>query len=312
MTELKVKNNQPQTTTNQVSSETISNNVKQFEIYATAIISVSAGIVLLILAISGPLFFDRINYRTSESAIYQTIGQDITNIVLLAPLLILGGTLLLLSHPSAKNLLILPPIYLIYMGLSYGIGMEWSDPRYTGNSHQYFWLFLILIISGLILTMKVPSMFDKSDTPDFNRRKVKIYISLVSLFLLIFAKMWIDEVIMVLNTGDTLSGSYSQAPTLFWVIRYFDLGFTIPLGFISLYLMYTRPRSSYPILLLFFGFFLTMGTAVNAMGFVMYANHDPELQVVGLLTFAILGILILLGYLFLIYPKVKNLISEEN
>jgi len=281
---------------------------EKFEHYLIVFLAIGAAIVLIYLALLGPLFLDKINYKTSQSAKYQTIGQDLVNLIVLVPLLLIGALLQMLHREDAKHFLVLSPIYMIYMALSYGIGMEWSDNRYQGNSQNYFWCYLYLIIAALIMLMYIPSKFVSEDAPEYTNRQLFVYIPLVGIFLLIFAKMWIDEVIQVIQQGDTASGSYSAAPTIFWVIRYFDLGFTIPLGFISLYLLATRPTTGYPYLLLFFGFFVTMILAVNAMAAVMWYNNDPELQSGDIYIFCILAILSFAGYLFLIKDKIKNII----
>ncbi len=261
--------------------------------------AITAGITLLIISASGPTGFNKIIYKTSPSSIYQIIGQDIANIILLAPLCLVGGIAHLRQKKWAKYLLILTPIYLFYMGLSYGIGMEWTMQEYSGNSHNYFFLFVILMISSLILLIGTLPLFSENDAPEFNRSSLNIYSLLMILFLLIFSKMWIDQVIQVIKYGDTSNGSYSSSPNLFWVIRYLDLGFTIPLGFISIYLLWSRPKRTYPVIQLFFGFFITMITTVNCMGISMLLNNDPEIVIADMFVFIILAILSYTGYFYL-------------
>lgn len=72
---------------------------------------------------------------------------------------------------------------------------------------------------------------------------------------------------------------------------------------IVIYLLLTRPKQAYPILLLFYGFFITLATAVNAMGLVMLINQDPELQVGGLVIFFVLLLLAWRGFFYLIKNK---------
>lgn len=123
------------------------------------------------------------------------------------------------------------------------------------------------------------------------------------IFLLIFSLMWFQEIIEVVLTGDTSTGSYQESPNVFWVIRYFDLGITLPLGFIGLYLLGTRPKQAYPIMLAFYGFFVTLSSAVVAMAAVMVLSGDPMVQPGGLIIFPILAILAWLGLFYLIKPK---------
>ena len=273
--------------------------------YAVSITAFVCAGALALMALLGPLGTVSIQYRTSQSGIWQTEGGDLVNLLLITPILLIGGVLHVVRRNSSKYFLILPPITLMYTGLSIGIGQEWSNPSYTGNVEDYFWLFMILIIGGLILLVASLSMFTVKDTPMFKPRSLRIYVGVMGVFLLIFAAMWTSELSQVVSTGDTSSGSYGDAPTVFWVIRYFDLGITIPLGFLALFLLLTKPERSYSMVLLFFGFFITLGTAVNSMGWVMYINEDPEFQPGSLVIFSVLGILSYAGLFYLVKDKLR-------
>ena len=83
-----------------------------------------------------------------------------------------------------------------------------------------------------------------------------------------------------------------------------DLGKTLPLGLLSLYLFKTRPKKSYPLLLLFFGFFVTFTLALNAMMITMIVRNDPTVQPEGLFIFPVLFILSFAGFIYLIKDKI--------
>ena len=146
--------------------------------------------------------------------------------------------------------------------------------------------------------------FTPEDTPEFNPRSLKIYIGLLSIFLIVFASMWFSEILEVVTTGNTSNGSYLETPNLFWIIRYLDLGFTLPLGFIGLYLLGTRPKKAYPLMLAFFGFFITLTTAVLSMAVFMILSGDPNLQTEGLVIFPVLALLSWMGFFYLIKSKI--------
>jgi hypothetical protein len=274
----------------------------EFERYVVSIVAIVAGLAVVAVSLLGPLALGTLDHRTTPSGVYQIIGQDLTDLLLLGPLCIIGGLLFLVDKPAAKYFLILTPVTLIYKGLSYGLGQEYS--LYAGNIEQYFVYFLVMVIAGLIIGMKAISLFKEDDAPDFSKRGVYAFVAVMSILLFMFFMMWAGEAAEVLATGDTSSGSYTNAPTLFWVIRYLDLGLTIPLGFLSLYLLLTRPKSAYAIILLFFGFFITLGTAVNAMGWIQFLSGDPELQLPALGIFGFLGGLTWIGFIYLIKDKI--------
>ncbi len=269
-----------------------------FERILVGILSIVTGLVLIYLASEGPLFLNNIKYKTAAVINNQLVGQDMVNMFLLSIISIAGGITLLLRRNIAKYLLIATPLYLIYYALSYTIGWEWSSPVYAGNSHLYTFYFLYILIASLITLMYTLSVFPKQGKSSFKRAGLIVYSVLFVLFLLVFASMWIKEVVDVMRTGTTRA--YDIAPTAFWMIRIFDLGFSIPLGMISVYLLWTRPESAYAVQLLFYGFFLTMIVAVNAMGIVMLVNHDPTFLWRDLSVFLALAVIIIIGFVYVL------------
>ncbi len=267
-----------------------------FERIFVSLISILSGFTLIYLAIEGPLFLHHIKYKAADLINNQLVGQDIVNMFLLSPILIVGGVNLFFKKRISQFLLIITPLYLIYFVLSYTIGCEWSSPIYFGNSELYFFYFLFILISSLIILLYSLTIFPKNLEGTFNRKGLIIYSFLFSIFLLIFASMWIKEIQEVISTGTTRA--YDIAPTSFWVIRIFDLGFSIPLGLISIYLLWTRPNSTYSIQFMFYGFFLTMIIAVNAMGFVMFLKNDPTFMFRDLVVFLILALIIFFGFYY--------------
>ena len=283
--------------------------------YLNGSVAIICGIILIAIAVLGPLMLGNIHYRTSQSAIWQIEGNDIVNLVLIAPLLLIGGALELARKRSSKYFLILTPITLMYTGISVGVGQEWSNPAITGNFEQYAWMFLVLVIGGLFLLMGNLSKFTAADAPEFKPRTLKAYVGFLAVFLFIFALMWMAEIMQVMSTGDTATGSYSAAPTSFWMVRFLDLGISIPIGYLALLLMLSKPKKAYPVVLLFFGFFITMGTAVNAMALIEVVNNDPAIggaNAAGLVIFPILGILAYASLFFLLKDKFARFRSRKG
>lgn len=269
-----------------------------FERTFVSLLSITTGITLIYLAIEGPLFLHHIKYKTADVINNQLLGQDIINLCLLGPILMIGGIGLFLRKQISRYLLIMTPLYLIYFVLSYTIGWEWSSPIYSGNSQSYTYYFLFVLISSLIILLYSLSIFPRNVESTFKKKGLVLYSILFSLFLLIFASMWIKEVQEVVTTGTTRA--YDIAPTAFWVVRIFDLGFSIPLGFISVYLLWARPSTTYPVQFMFYGFFLTMIVAVNSMGLVMLLKNDPTFLMRDLMVFMTLAVIIVVGFAYVL------------
>lgn len=269
-----------------------------FERITVAMMSCISGIFLIYLAIMGPAFLGQIQYKTAEVVNNQLIGQDIVNLFLMSPMLIFGGIALFLRKQIAMYLLISTPLFLIYYVLSYTIGWEWSSPQYSGNSQNYTFYFLFILISSLIILLYTLSIFPDSSVSNFRKKGLIIYSVLFTFFLLIFSAMWTKEVIEVISTG-TARG-YDIAPAAFWLVRIFDLGFTVPLGLLSVYLLWTRPETTFSVQFMFYGFFLTMIIAVNAMGIMMLLKNDPTFLMRDLLVFISLAIIVFFGFFYIL------------
>ncbi len=269
----------------------------KFERIFIGLIAIGAGIVLIYLSVIGPLILGLIKYRTPEVINNQLVGQDLINMIIVGPLLLAGGVLLWLRKTLAKYLLILTPLFLIYFALSYTIGWEWGSAQYPGNNEKYFFYFLFILIAALLIMLYCLSVFPKQVSAHFKKTSLAVYSSFFVLFLLIFAGMWIKEVVEVIKTGTTRG--YDISPIAFWLVRVFDLGFSIPLGLLSVYLLWTRAEKAYPIIFLFYGFFFTQILAVNAMGWMTFIKNDPAFVWRDLVVFLALALIIIFGFIFI-------------
>ena len=82
----------------------------------------------------------------------------------------------------------------------------------------------------------------------------------------------------------------------------------IPLGYVVLYLLLTRPKSTYRVILLFFGSFVTPAKAINSMGWLMFLKGDPELQAGRLVVFGALSLTAWIGLLHLVKDKLARIV----
>ena len=267
-----------------------------FERILVGLLAVMTGAALIYLAVQGPLVRGVIRYRTAEVINNQLVGQDVVNLALLSPLLIVGGLALLLKKRFAKYLLIATPLFLFYYVLSYTIGWEWSSPSYAGNSQAYTFHFLFVLVAALVILLYSLAEFPRNVVSRFRPGGLAVYSLVFSVLLLVFAGMWLKEVREVIATGTTRG--YEIAPTAFWFVRVFDLGFSMPLGFVSLYLLWARPNKAYPIVCLFYGFFFTQIVAVNAMGWMMFLKKDPLFLWRDMTVFTALAVIIFVGFVY--------------
>jgi hypothetical protein len=283
-----------------------------FERVFVGLVALATALVLVYLAVQGPLVRGVLTYKTAAIVNNQLLGQDAVNLALMAPLLLAAGVLLLLRKPLAKYLLIATPLFLIYYALSYTIGWEWSSPVYAGNNERYFFLFLFILIAALIALIYSLAVFPKNVESHFKKGALAVYSAVFVVFLLVFAGMWAKEVLEVAATGTTRA--YDIAPTAFWMVRVFDLGFSIPLGLISVYLLWARPNKAFPVICLFYGFFFTQIVAVLAMGWMMFLKNDPTFLARDLVVFTILAFIIAFGFVYVRrnYRQTEPVLSEAE
>ncbi len=123
----------------------------------------------------------------------------------------------------------------MYAAIAYAIGMEWSDPRYSGNSERYAFLFVFLLMAGLILLLYSAGRLKGEKAPTLKRRGKVVYSVLFVAFGLAFAAMWGMPIAEIMRTGTT--AGYDAMRTGFWTVRVLDLGVSIPLCLLSVYLL---------------------------------------------------------------------------
>ncbi|MDZ4182576.1 MAG: hypothetical protein U1B83_06850, partial [Candidatus Cloacimonadaceae bacterium] len=228
----------------------------EFERIFIAVIAIAAAAVLIYLTVMGPMYLGRITFKTHPDVYNQLIAQDSVNMYFLAPVLLIGAWGLLNRKRYAKYFLIATPLFLMYYAMSYAMGWEWVSADFVGNSHLYFFYYLFILIASLLILLYSMHIFPAKQRSFFGKRGLAIYSTLMCVFMGLFAMMWMQEVFEVFQTGT--SRGYDMAPTAFWLVRTFDLGFSIPLAFISVYLLWTRPQTTFAIQMLLYGFFVTM------------------------------------------------------
>jgi len=194
-----------------------------FERIAVAALSLATGGLLAFLAIKGPLVLGQITYKTHGIINNQLMGQDVINLVLLSPISIIGGITLLLRKPDREISADLNSSlsHLLRLELHDRVGMEFAE--LCGEQRRlYISLSLHPDLSAYrhaVLTLAVVEPAHSR----FSRKGLATYSAVFTLFLLVFASMWMKEIVEVMQTGT--ARAYDIAPTAFWLVRVFDLDF---------------------------------------------------------------------------------------
>jgi len=62
------------------------------------------------------------------------------------------------------------------------------------------------------------------------------------------------------------------------------------------------------VILLFFGFLVTLAAAVNSMGWLMFLKGEPELQARSLVVFGALRLMAWIGLLYVVKDKLAKIV----
>ena len=208
-----------------------------------------SGLLIIALSLLGPLFFNVLTFRTSESMKFQVIGQDLISLLLIAPLLLMSGYGLIKNKDYPKYMLVGSGGYQIYTYFSYIIAIEYA--LYPGNNELFFFPFVFLIISGWINLALGFKRLAKDVTPTISSRKQKIIAVFFIILGFLFLLQWLQEIISVQTIGyvEGRPEMYAEAPTGFWTIKTMDVGFTIPFMITAGYLLFTRHRFHFNVIL---------------------------------------------------------------
>lgn len=188
------------------------------------------------------------------------------------------------------------PLYLIYYGLSYAIGIEWGNPTLFGNSEQYIYGYISIVVNGLFILLYCIENLERK-VMNFKKSSLIIYTISALIMTLLFAISYIQAINLNLSSP---TKEFLAAPALFWFVKTFDLSFLVPLMGISIYLLWTRPFKSFVVQIFNFGFFMTMTSAVNMMALVMFYKGDPAYSFPVHIIFMILELISIMGFIYIL------------
>lgn len=271
---------------------------------ASFLVALSAAVAALL----GPLGAGTIVYRWRESSSLVTLGQDVVHLLVVAPLCVVAGILRLKDSPKAAYLLGPLGLYLAYFFLFYALGPEWKHPDYAHvepTSQQFVFLFWICIAGGIVLVMDAMSRLLRASPPEASPTILRAIGSFLLVSLCTLALAWIKDVVTVARFGDLPGRSYSSGPSIFWLIKTFDLAVWIPFGLVCLYAFFTRPdEGGYGLLVLFVGFKAIALTALVVSQLVIAFHGGPAFDFAPLFLFSAILVPTGLSYLYLTRSRV--------
>lgn len=233
---------------------------------------IALGVGIASSAVLGPLVLGIIRFRTSVNIENQFVGSEIVSLGIVAPVAMASGVLWWRGSRLGPALALAPTLYSIYTYSSAILGQEYT--RYDGNVERFFPLYAALVAGSTLLAGNAWGAVPKM--PEISSR---LRLGLASLLLaggLLIGLAWIGQIRLVYKGRPPQE--YLEDPTVFWVIKLFDLGFVIPAAlFVGIGLL-QRNATAMQLAIGLSGFFTCMAGAVAGMATVMVIRGDASGQ----------------------------------
>jgi hypothetical protein len=246
--------------------------MNQRKIAGTGLIAL--GVAIAVSAVLGPLILGTIRFRTSSNIENQFVGSEIVSLGIVAPLAVTSGILFLKGSRIAPALALGPTLYSIYTYSSAILGQEYS--RYDGNVEKFFPLYAALVAGSGALAGAAWSLLSQSDIPVPTPRLRRSLATILLVGGTLIGLAWTAQIRLVL-TGHPPT-DYVEGPTVFWVIKLFDLGFVVPAALAVGIGLLRGHLASIKAAFGLIGFLTCMAGAVAGMAIAMELKGDPSSQ----------------------------------
>jgi hypothetical protein len=249
------------------------------------LLTIAAGLVAV--ALLGPLAFEVVDYRITETLRTQMIGLDAVSLFVVAPLALLAAVLVLRGHVAGPALALGIGAYTTYMFVQYILGPDYAD--LPGDNEQLFPLALLLFASGWSVALTGWRSFDVARIARSRRRDLVIGRVLLPVLGFLAFFRYLPALADAMSSAPEDEG-YLAGPSFFWAIAMLDLGVFLPLTVVACVGLVRDAPWAQKALYAVVGWFGLIGPAVAAMAIAMYVNDDPNASAGGALFMTGLGL----------------------
>jgi hypothetical protein len=228
-------------------------------------------------AVLGPLVFDVIRFRTSASGLDQIRGVDLAAVAIVAPLSVVVGRLAWQGHPAAPVLALGPAIFAVYTYSQLFLGNEFL--RIPGNVERFFPLLLAMFLVAAAIAVRSAGLVRLAALPAWSRR-LEIGCGALLLVIAVFVVVGIHLPTLVDAMGPDPTGTaYRDAPTAFWVVKFYDLGIVVPAALlVGVGLLRGERWARVPAYAIIGGYVL-LAWSVAGMAWTMLLGGDPDASI---------------------------------
>jgi hypothetical protein len=234
--------------------------------------SIALGAAIAAGAILGPMGFRMIKFRTSHNIEAQFVGGEIVSLALAAPALTSAGVMWIRGHRLAPAVAIGPALYSVYTYLTVVGGQGYG--RYPGNVEKFAPLYAGLIAGSATVAAFAWRHLSEAGiaapTSGWRRGLAALFFALGGFIAL----AWSAQIRLVLIGRPPVE--YSEAPTLFWLIKTLDFGFVIPTMFVTGGGLLRRSPLADRAATALTSFSTCLAGSVMGMALEMEIRHDPS------------------------------------
>ncbi|MBN9102628.1 MAG: hypothetical protein J0I49_31690 [Pseudonocardia sp.] len=223
-------------------------------------------------AVLGPLVLDVIHFRTSASGLDQIRGGDLAALAVVAPVCAAVGALAWRGHPAAPVLALAPAIFAMYTYSQLVLANEYL--RIPGNVELFFPLLLVMFWLAAALTVRSVGLVRATPAPPWSRRLERgCGVLLVVIAAVVALGLHLPTLVAAMSGN---GAAYRDAPTAFWVVKFYDLGLVVPGALVvGIGLLRRRIGARTPASAILGGYVL-LGWSVAGMAWTMLVSGDPD------------------------------------
>lgn len=228
----------------------------------SALLCLLIGVGIFVAAVLGPLGLGLVHFHMSRNAIVQYQGGDVVMIAIGVGLL--GCCWMWWQQAARVHAITLGlSLFVIYTFVTVVLPQDYI--RYPEGNVKTFMLLYFAITAGatMLSALSINSLMgrDLLVSPHWIRGTQWVMGVQAGSFLL----MWLSQVIRAASRE--LPSDAADMPLLFWLIRYLDLGFVIPLTFLAVTMLRSQQPLAPILVLAVVGFTTCMLIAIAAMSF---------------------------------------------
>ncbi|MFN3215826.1 MAG: hypothetical protein ACE367_04965 [Acidimicrobiales bacterium] len=248
----------------------------------------------------GPLAANVIDYRYSDSMIYQAIGLDAVALGVAVPLASASAWLVHRGHQAGPVLAMSPALFAAYMMPQYVVGPDYLG--LDGNNENFALGHIVLFVLAVAVAAGAWRSVDRDRLrPDSRRsdRRRTWLLAGVAAFIALGRQI---PIIAGVIDDPTSSDAYLDNPTAFWLVAFLDLGVVTPAALAAAGGLWVGTQWARTAAYAVIGWFALVPVSVAAMNVSMRVHDDPLVTTADTVLFGVAAVVFSAAAVWLYRP----------